>query len=199
MNQITAAPRPSTYARPMSSSRPGSFLETPPPRQLTPAPPPSRIKILAAGVDKDARGAVEATVRRAFEGRDPSEAWSVSLVRLGSAWSVTLSGPGERFRHLSFSADRDRLASAIREAISNASAPAAAPAASGPAQGSERTRVEERHVCVKCQQALVVSYESEPGEPRERVPVACPHCWAANHVEIGSWAASGGDYSAARA
>lgn len=163
-----------------------------------------------AGVDKDARGSVEATVRQAFAGRDPGEPWSVSLVKLGSAWSVTLSGPGERFRHLSFSAEQHRLADAIREAISkDASSPA--PAAAGPASTSAtawtsapastsgRGRIEDRHVCVKCQQAIVVRYEGDPGEPKESSPVACPHCWAVTHVPIGSWAASGGDYTATKA
>ena len=36
----------------------------------------------------------------------------------------------------------------------------------------------------------------EPGEPKESAPVACPHCWATIHVEIGTWAVVGGDYSA---
>ena len=51
-------------------------------------------------------------------------------------------------------------------------------------------------MCEKCRQELRVSYEGQPGEPKERAPVACPHCWAVLHVEIGTWAAVGGDYSA---
>jgi hypothetical protein len=157
---------------------------------------------LVAGVDKDARGSVEATARQAFAGRDPSESWSVSLVRLGSSWSVTLSGPGERFKHVSFSAEQHRLAEAIREAISReqqAPAPASGPVAAAPLPTSGRGRIQDRHVCEKCRQALVVSYEGEPDEPKRSSPVACPHCWAVNHVEIGVWAAAGGDYSAAKA
>ena len=123
----------------MHSSRPGAFLKTPPPRPVTPAPRPtaaqSRIKVLVAGVDKDARGSVEATVRQAFAGRDPAEPWTVSLVRLGSSWSVTLSGPEARFRNLSFSAEQHRLADAIREAIPKDPS-TAAPAAAAPASAS---------------------------------------------------------------
>ena len=54
-------------------------------------------------------------------------------------------------------------------------------------------------MCGRCQQALVVSYEGEPDEPTQSAPVACPHCWAVSHVEVGGWAAAGGDYVAAKA
>jgi DNA-directed RNA polymerase subunit RPC12/RpoP len=188
----------------MRSSRPGAFLDTPPPQKVT-LPPralaaPSRLKILIAGVDKDVRGSVEATIRQAFAGRDPAEPWSVSLVRLGASWSVTLAGPGERFRNLSFVAEQHRLADAVREAISSHPPP---PPAAGPlgsrASSSGRSRIEDRHVCGKCGQALLVSYEGEPDEPKQGAPVACPHCWSVSHVEIGGWAAAGGDYVAAKA
>jgi hypothetical protein len=165
---------------------------------------PPALKILVAGVDKDARASVEASVRQALAGRDPAEPWSASLVRVGSSWSVSLSGPGERFRNLSFSAESHRLAEAIREAISGdapgpppaaRSAAAAASAASMPA----RSRIQDRHECGRCKQAILVTYESEAGEDKERSPVACPHCWAVIQVEIGGWAAAGGDYVAEKA
>ncbi|MFI5169867.1 MAG: hypothetical protein ACHQM7_05850 [Vicinamibacterales bacterium] len=185
----------------MRSSPPRPFLNTSPPRPVTPAPRPtaaqSRVKVLVAGADKDARASVEAAVRQAFAGRDPSEPWTVSLVKLGASWSVTLSGPGERFRNLSFSAEHYGLADAIRGAIaSERSSSAPAPAASAPGPG--RSSIEDRHVCVKCQQTIVVRYEAEPDEPKETAPVACPHCWAVGHVPIGGWAAAGGDYVAAK-
>jgi hypothetical protein len=44
-----------------------------------------------------------------------------------------------------------------------------------------------------------VSYEGEPDEQKVPVPVACPHCWAVSQVEIGGWAAAGGDYVAEKA
>lgn len=159
------------------------------------------MKVLVAGVDKDARASVEASVRNALADRDPAEPWSASLVRVGTSWSVSLSGPGERFRNLSFSAESHRLAETIREAISGDGAGAApvarsAAAAASAASTPSRSRIQDRHQCGRCKQAILVSYECEAGEEKERAPVACPHCWAVVHVEIGGWAAAGGDYVA---
>ena len=110
---------------------------------------------------------------------------------------MTLSGPGERFRHLSFVAEQHRLEDAIREVIAGDVAPASAAASpKAPAASGSRAKIQERHVCGKCKKELRVSYEGEPGEPKESAPVACPHCWATIHVEIGTWAVVGGDYSA---
>jgi hypothetical protein len=213
----------------MPPSRPGGVLRTPPPRQLTPtaqlAAAQYRVKILVAGVDKDARAAVEKTVRQAFTVRDPAESWSVSLVRMGGVWSVTLSGPGEVFKNVSFSVEQHRLGDSLREALLKdrqaPAGPGAAPGAPPPASGaapltpstasgalhaassagsvSASGRIVDRHVCIKCQQGVVVSYEGDPNEPKQRAPVACPHCWTVNHVDVGVWAASGGDYFAAKA
>ena len=176
------------------------------PRQATPRPATGprpaaqpNLKVLVAGVDRDARAPVEMAVRQAFAGRDLQAPWSVSLVRLGQNWSVTLSGPGERFRHVSFVAEQHRLEDAIREVIvgdvpRRAGTPAPAPSA--PAGSGARAKIQERHVCGKCKKELRVSYEGEAGEPKESAPVACPHCWAVIQVEIGTWAVVGGDYSA---
>jgi hypothetical protein len=164
-----------------------------------PTPAPSKLRVLVAGVDKDARGPVEAAVRRAFAGRDADGSWAVSLVRLGSSWSVTLSGPSEQFKHVSFVAEQHRLEEAIREASGGeASAPVAtaSPGASMAAASAPSGRIEDRHVCEKCQKDIWIRYEGRPDEPKELAPVACPHCWAVIHVEIGSWAVVGGDYSA---
>jgi hypothetical protein len=111
---------------------------------------------------------------------------------------VSLSGPGERWRNVSFSAHPHRLAEAIREAISRDDA-GPAPAAGRLASKPARSRIQDRHLCGSCQQAILVSYEGEPGEPKQRVPVACPHCWSVSHVEIGRWAAAGRDYVAEKA
>ena len=191
-------------------------MRTPPPRQLTPtaqlAAAQYRVKILVAGVEKDARTAVEATVRQAFTLRDPAESWSVSLVRMGGVWSVTLSGPGELFKNVSFSVEQHRLGDSLREALQKdrqAAAPGAAPTASPAAVSASPAppyapaaapgRIVDRLVCIKCQQGVVVSYEGDPNEPKQRAPVACPHCWTVNHVDVGAWAASGGAYFAAKA
>ena len=191
-------------------------MRTPPPRQLTPtaqlAAAQYRVKILVAGVEKDARTAVEATVRQAFTLRDPAESWSVSLVRMGGVWSVTLSGPGELFKNVSFSVEQHRLGDSLREALQKdrqAAAPGAAPTASPAAVSASPAppnapaaapgRIVDRLVCIKCQQGVVVSYDGDPNEPKQRAPVACPHCWTVNHVDVGAWAASNGDYFAAKA
>lgn len=168
-----------------------------------PAAIPATLKILVAGVDKDARALVEDTVRRALGSRAVSEPWTVSLVRLGAKWSVTLDGPGDRFRNVSFTADEDRLGVTIREFVEgnqggSAGAPAAR-AAAVPASAPPLGEVRDRHVCERCHQAVLVVYESQPDEPRQRAPLACPHCWTINQVEIGAWAAAGGDYRAEKA
>jgi DNA-directed RNA polymerase subunit RPC12/RpoP len=62
-----------------------------------------------------------------------------------------------------------------------------------------RSRIQDRHACARCRQAILVSYEAEPDEEKAQAPVACPHCWAVNHVEIGGWAAAGADYVAEKA
>ena len=103
----------------------------------------------------------------------------------------------QRFRLIT--AEQHRLEEAIREVIAgDVAAPSAAAAASpkAPAASGSRAKIQERHVCGKCKKELRVSYEGEPGEAKESAPVACPHCWATIHVEIGTWAVVGGDYSA---
>jgi hypothetical protein len=167
---------------------------------------PSALKILAAGLSKDERGPVEATVRQALGSR--SDPWVVSLVKLAGKWSVTLNGPGERFRNLSFTADETRLGEAIREAV-GADGPAAAPAreappVSRPAPAAARVEarpgeVRDRHDCPHCGRAVLVVYESQPDEPKTPAALACPHCWQKSRVEVGAWAAAGGDYRAEKA
>jgi hypothetical protein len=155
------------------------------------------LKIMVAGADRDARGPVEAAVRRAFAGRE-AEPWSVSLVRVATLWSVTLNGPGDSFRNVSFTAEERRLAEALAEVIhgGGAQATSASPVATN---APSRALVQQRHVCGRCQQGILVSYEGLPDEPKEPAPVACPHCWAVGHVPIGAWAAVGGDYRAEKA
>lgn len=161
-----------------------------------PSAPRSGLRIMVAGADRDTRAPVEAAVRRAFAGRE-AEAWSVSLVRVATLWSVTLDGPGESFRNLSFTAEERRLAEAVAEVIrgGGSDAGSSAPAATAPS----RALVQERHACGRCQQGILVSYDAQPDEAKETAPVACPHCWAVSHVPVGAWAAAGGDYRAEKA
>lgn len=187
----TAPPRSPRGARgPVPSARPPAGSVT------TPA---SRLKILVAGVEKDARGPIEAAVRRALGRRCAGAAWTVSLVKLGARWSVTIDA-GEHARPVSLSSDESGLEQAIRRAVdADATAPPTPRTAAAESARPEAARAEsvsrlDRHVCQHCAGALLVAYESPPGEPKELAPVACPHCWQMNHVEIGAWAAAGRDY-----
>jgi hypothetical protein len=163
-----------------------------------------------AGVDKDERAQVEARVRQALGSLASSGPWSVSLVKLAGKWSVTLNGPGERLRSVSFSTDDARLQDAIRHAVESdresaaravegvresAARGRAASAPSTPSAGEAR----DQHVCPQCQKAVIVVYETQPGEPRVSAPLACPHCWHVSQVEVGAWAAAGRDYRAEKA
>ena len=112
--------------------RPRPVLPVRRPVVSTPAPAAvtsQGVKILVAGVDKDAKAAVEAAVRQGLGPRAGSGPWSVSVVSLAGKWSVTLDGPGERLRGVSFVADQSRLAEAIREIADGPEAGKAAPAA----------------------------------------------------------------------
>ncbi len=181
----------------------GARSVVPPPRP-TPglaAPPAATLKVLFAGIDKDARGAVEARVRQALAARVASDPWTVSLVRHGQAWSVTLYGPREPYRNVSLTTDDAGLVRAIREALGE-SAPAASPARMPAAAAVPETAavlVEDSHVCAHCKGALLVVYEARPGEPKEPAPVACPHCWRVSQAPVGAWAAAGGDYRCEKA
>jgi hypothetical protein len=164
-----------------------------------PARPSTALRIMVAGVDKDARGAVEASVRRALGPHADVGPWSVSVVSMAGKWSVTLDGPGDRLRGVSFVADRHRLADAIREAIERG-AEVKAPGGTAPqAAAPTPTQARDRHVCEHCGAAVLVVYEQRPGEPKAIAPLACPHCWKINHVEVGAWAAGGHEYRSEKA
>jgi hypothetical protein len=161
----------------------------------------SSVRVLVAGVDRDSRGAVESEIRRLFASRPAGEAWTVSLVQLAGNWSATVDGP--QVHNMSFTAaDEPRLLDALRRVVNEAgggvaraSTATASPDDTQPAQpASAPTR--EPHGCDRCGQVFVVVYERKPDEPQVRTPVACPHCWALNFVEVGDWAAAGHDYRA---
>jgi hypothetical protein len=178
-------------ARPLAPP-PRPALSLARPSLAKPVPPPA-LKILLAGVDKDSRGAVEASVRQALGAHASSGPWSISVVSFGGKWSVTLDGPGDRLRGLSFVTDPSQLSDAIRRAVDGGGEAAAlgmAPDETPPPS----TEMRDTHVCEHCGQAVVVVYELQPGEPKELAPLACPHCWKVGHVEIGVWAAAGAEY-----
>ena len=51
------------------------------------------LKILCAGGSKEEKEAVETAVRAGIGARPAAETWTVSLVKVGRQWSVTLDGP----------------------------------------------------------------------------------------------------------
>ena len=163
-----------------------------------------------AGVDRDDRPRIEEVVRRALP--DPAVSWSVSLVRVGAQWSVTIEGPGHK--PCCFTAEADRLEPAIRAAVAPGVPEACPPSATEPdppgsvSSGGE-SRVEHEcssggesrveHECQTCHQRFVVTYEARPQEATVLAAVACPHCWQVERVAIGEWSASGHDYRAVKA
>jgi hypothetical protein len=158
------------------------------------------LQILVAGVEKDAKARVMSTIKSAFGRRADIEDWTVSLVRIGLQWSVTLSGTDERFKNVSFMTDEGRLGERISATLDgrmdeSASDPLFAPLPTMP----PRMDAKDRHLCESCQQGFVVVFESQPGEALVSTAVACPHCWHINHVQIGAWAASGHDFRAEKA
>jgi DNA-directed RNA polymerase subunit RPC12/RpoP len=173
------------------------------------------LTVLVAGIGKDERARVEGAVKAALGWRGLTEAWTASLVKVGGQWSVTLNGPGERFRNLSFGATEQQLGEKITGAIGGpepapAAAPAVVPSVPPAAASAETPRhsapvptrsgaPDGRYTCLDCGGTFVVLYEPHPNDAQVMAAVACPHCWKVNHVEIGSWAAEGRDYRAEKA
>jgi hypothetical protein len=167
------------------------------------------LKVLCAGCSKEERAAVEAEVAAALGTRARNDPWTVSLVKLGDRWSVTLEGPDRATRGTAFMAPATGLRESISDALNKGvPAPGAPSTPRGPAApGTARlpripnaagagSRVErrERHACSKCRRGYVIVYEAEAGEPEETVPVACPRCWQIDHVAVAQSAGLSSDY-----
>jgi hypothetical protein len=159
------------------------------------------LKILVAGCSSEERSALEAGVRAGLGERTRRDPWTVSLVKFGTGWSVTLDGPTLAGRRTSFMvpapAGPDAVAAAVRTAADpQAAAPqtsaANRPASAALAPGGHR----ESHACGVCGGQYVLEYESEPDEPLEEAPVACPHCWQICKVQVARSASLGRDYRA---
>jgi hypothetical protein len=163
------------------------------------------VRVFCAGCSADERSAAESAVRSALSGRPAHEAWQVSLVKVKDRWSMTVEASDAGLQRLALVAPEGRIREALLEAIATPTADVPAtisdPWRPGYAESAVPpvTAAGERHeavVCEGCQRPFVVSYWSEPAEPLEEVPVACPHCWQIARALIGQNAALSRDYRA---
>ena len=159
------------------------------------------LKVLCAGCSKQEREAVEGEVAAALGPRARNDPWTVSLVKIGDRWSVTLEGPDRATRGTTFMAAEGRLRESIAEALNKGGPAPAAPSgtprptrAPAPAVVGPRGERRDRHDCSKCRRSYVIVYEAETGEPTETVPVACPRCWQIDHVTLPQSAGLNSDY-----
>jgi hypothetical protein len=164
------------------------------------------LKILCAGCSPEERQAVEAEVAAGLGARARSDPWTVSLVKIGDRWSVTLEGPDRASRGRNFMTDPGRLRQSIAEALAGGApdaAPRPAPRAARPPTATPtslssmtgpRGERRDRHECSKCRKHYVIVYETEGNEPTETVPVACPRCWQIDHVTVAQSAGLNSDY-----
>ncbi|PYQ00992.1 MAG: hypothetical protein DMF82_20595 [Acidobacteria bacterium] len=153
------------------------------------------MKILCAGGSKEEKEAVESAVRAGIGARPPGESWTVSLVKVGRQWSVTMDGPDKSSPRATFIAGEGRLRDAISQSMAHRSGthspvPIVGATATSRAAGQRRNA----YKCPKCGNNFVVSYDVEEGEGEEVVPAACPHCWNIENVKVGVTAAVNSDY-----
>jgi DNA-directed RNA polymerase subunit RPC12/RpoP len=155
------------------------------------------LKILCAGCSSEERALVEAGVRAGLGEQTRRDPWTVSLVKFGTGWSVTLDGPTIKGRRTSFMVPGPAGPQAVADAVRTAADPSAA--AASPSSWTAPVDPEGRRDSYKCNvcggQYLVV-YEAEPDEPLEDAPVACPHCWQIGKVQVARSASIGRDYRA---
>ena len=161
------------------------------------------LKILCAGGSKEEKEAVETAVRAGIGPRPAAETWTVSLVKVGRQWSVTLDGP-EKSSRSTFIAGEGRLREAISESLAQrrpgggrAAAPtggASVPTGGATAVSGRAGQRRNAYTCQQCGKAFAVSYDVEEGEGEETVPAACPHCWRIENVKVGITAAVNNDY-----
>ena len=156
------------------------------------------LQVLIAGCTADEKSRVERTVRKTIGNRAEDGPWSVSLVKLGTEWSVTIDGPAPQYKGLTLTAPEISLQNALVEALTKpradngAEAQAPSPAAAAPSTSGTR----DQHQCPKCGKSFVVVYAAQPGERTTDAPVACPHCWNVSKVPVAASAAQHEDYRA---
>ncbi len=71
------------------------------------------LKILCAGCSKDEREGAEAVVRRVLADAAARTPWSVSLVKMGAQWQVTVDAPADQIRARTAVAPASGLAAAL--------------------------------------------------------------------------------------
>ena len=161
------------------------------------------LKILCAGCSSEERAAVEAGVRAGLGDRPRRDPWTVSLVKFGNGWSVTLDGPTVKGHRTSFMVGGSAGPQAVAEAVRSAADPTApAPRATAPSPGNGHSTPalpegrRDSHKCGMCGGQYVLVYEAEPDEPLEDAPVACPHCWQILKVQVARSVSFDRDYRA---
>ena len=154
--------------------------------------------MLIAGCTADEKSRVESTVRRVIGNRAEDGPWSVSLVKLGTQWSVTIDGPEPKYKGLTLMAPEISLQNALVEALTKArdDTDAEAHSLSPAAVPSSLPGTRDRHQCPKCGKNFVVVFAAQPGERTTDAPVACPHCWQVTKVPVAASAAQHEDYRA---
>lgn len=157
------------------------------------------VKVLIAGCLPRDKGQIESEVRKALGDRTESGPWNVSLVKLGSSWSITLDGPEDPFRNLNLSAAEDGLHETITNALGSPAPKAAPPSLPELADPDIAEAVDDsgdRYNCSECGKAFKVIYTPEPQDRQAKAPVACPHCWQVNEVTVTESAAVTEEYRA---
>jgi len=158
------------------------------------------LKILCAGCSSEERALIEAGVRAGLGERTRRDPWTVSLVKFGTGWSVTVDGPTIKGRRTSFMVPGPAGPQALADAVRSAADPSAPVASDTPSAGwaapvdAEGRR--DPHKCDVCGGQYVLVYDAEPNEPLEDAPVACPHCWQVGKVQVARSASIGRDYRA---
>ena len=87
------------------------------------------LKIMCAGCSKDEREPAEASVKAALAGAAGS--WTVSLVKIGRQWSMTVDGP--EIKHKTLVVPEGGIRQAIQELLPSDAPASVRPAASVPA------------------------------------------------------------------
>lgn len=156
------------------------------------------LQVLIAGCTADEKSRVDRAVRKTIGNRAEDGPWSISLVKLGAEWSVTIDGPEPKYKGLTLMAPEISLQNALVEALTKprvgADVEANAPPPAAAASSSSGTR--DQHQCPKCGNDFVVVYAAQPGERTADAPVACPHCWQVTKVPVAASAAQHEDYRA---